>query len=110
VLEPSIHRVCTPGKPKFQLRQGEEGLSAFDAVKVTTSDIFPWFRPGSVTVTVEVARVESFGLQVVRTPGDLELPELLRENHVEIRPGDGMSRKAFKAALQALEQATGGEP
>jgi hypothetical protein len=96
--------------PRFQLRQGEEGLSAFDAEKVTPADILPSFRPGSLITTQEISTIEAFGLIVLKTPGDPKLPQLLQDNHMEIRPGDGMTRKQFKAALQALEQATGGSP
>ena len=106
----SVHRVYQPGKPLFQLRQGEEGISLFDAEQVTEADILPSFRDGSLVATVEVATIESFGLNVVPTPGDPGLPELLRDNHLDILPGDGMTRHQFKAALKALDQAIGGSP
>ncbi len=51
--------------------------------------------------------VESFGLRVVATPGDPALPRLLQEHHLDIQPGEGMTRKQFKQALKALEQAVG---
>jgi hypothetical protein len=102
--------VYSAGKPKFQVRQGEEGLSAFDAEKVEPVDILPNFRPGSLLATLPVSTIEAFGLTVVQTPGDPNLPQVLRENHVEIRPGEGMTRKQFKAALRGLEQATGSTP
>lgn len=108
--EPSIHRVYNAGKPRFQLRQGEAGLSVFDAEKVTLADILPSFRVGSLITTQEIALIESFGLSVVHTPGDPMLPQLLQDNHMEIHAGDGMTRKQFKVALRALEQATGGSP
>jgi hypothetical protein len=38
------------------------------------------------------------------------LPQLLQDNHMEIRPRPGMTRKQFKAALRALEQAIGATP
>ena len=98
------------GKPRFQLRQGEESLSTFDADKVTPVDILPSFRPGSLITTQEISKIESFGLSVVQTPGDPMLPQLLRDNHMEIRPAAGMTRNQFKAALRALEQATGASP
>ena len=107
---PSVHRVYQPGKPRFQLRQGEEGISLFDAELVTPAEILPHYRPGSRVTTQEIATIESFGLKVVETPGDPGLPDLLRNNHLEIRPGDAMTRKQFKATLKALEQAIGGSP
>jgi hypothetical protein len=110
VAEPSIHRVYNAGKPRFQLRQGEEGLSAFDAEKVTPADILPSFRTGSLITTQEIAIIESFGLSVVHTSGDPALPQLLRDNHMEICPRDGMNRNQFKAALRDLEQSIGGQP
>ena len=106
----SVHRVYQPGKPRFQLRQGEEGISLFDAGKVTTGDILPNFRAGSLVTTVEVAAIESFGLRVVESPGDPSLPDLLQNNHLDILPGDGMARNQFKTALKALEQSLGGLP
>lgn len=108
--EPSVPRAYNAGKPRFQLRQGEEGLLAFDAEKVTPADILPSFRPGSLITTQEIATIESFGLTVIHTPGDPALPQLLQDNHMEARPGDGMSRQQFKAALRALEQAIGASP
>jgi hypothetical protein len=105
---PSIHRVYNAGKPRFQLRQGEEGLSVFDATNVTPAQILSSFRLGSLVTTVGTSMIESFGLRVVRTPGDPTLPRLLQDNHMEIRPVAGMTRKQFKAALRSLEQAIGG--
>jgi len=110
VAEPSVHRVYNVGKPRFQLRQGEEAISAFDAEKLTPADILPSFRPGSLIATQEISTIESFGLMVVRTPGDPKLPQLLQDNHLEIRPGDGMTRNQLKAALRALEQKIGESP
>jgi hypothetical protein len=100
----------TPGKPRFQLRQGEEAISVFDAEKVSPADILPSFRPDSLVATYEISIIESFGLTAVHTPGEPTLPQLLQDNHLEIQPGDGMTRKQFKAALRALEQAIGGSP
>jgi hypothetical protein len=102
--------VYNPGKPRFQLRQGEEGLSGFDAEKVTPAEILPSFRAGSLITTQDISTIESFGLSVVKTPGDPTLPQLLQDNHMEIRPIDGITRKQFKAALRALEQAIGSSP
>ena len=110
MAEPSVHRVYTAGKPRFQLRQGEEAISAFDAERLTPTDILPSFRPGSLITTQEISTIESLGLIVVHTPGDSKLPQLLQDNHVDIRPGDGMTRNQFKAALRALEQMMGWSP
>ena len=108
--EPSVHRVYNEGRPRFQLRQGEEAISVFDAEKVTPAGILPNFRPGSLIATAEILTIESLGLIVVHTPGDPKLPQLLQDNHMDIRPGDGMTRKQFKAALRALEQMIEGSP
>src|SRR4051812_10887567 len=91
-----VHRVFEKGKPRFQLRQGEEGVSVFDARKVKPEDILPSFREGSLITTQDTEWIESFGLRVVKTPGDLQLPRLLRDNHAVIGPGEGMTRKQFK--------------
>jgi len=108
VGELSIHRVYNAGKPRFQLRQGEEALSAFNGEIVGPAEILPSPRSGSLIVTVEIAMFESFGLTVKPTPGDPSLPQPLQDNHLEIGPSEGMTRKQFKAALRALEQAIGG--
>lgn len=110
MAEPSVHRVYNAGKPRFQLRPGEEAISVFDADKLSPDDILPSFRPGSLIATHEISTIESFGLILVQTPGDPKLPQLLQDNHLDIRPGDGMTRKQFKAALRALEQKIGGLP
>jgi hypothetical protein len=101
-----VFRVVEPGKPRFQLRQGEEGLSVFDAGHVKPEDILPAFRPGSLVVSRDVEWLESFGLQVVKTPDDPGLPKLLQDNHAIICAGNGMTRKQFKQMLKALEDAT----
>ena len=108
--EPSVHRVYNAGKPRFQLRQGEEAISVFDAEKLTPVDILPSFRLGSLIATPAISTIESLGLIVVPTPGDPKLPQWLQDNHMDIRPGDGMTRNQFKAALRALEQMIGGSP
>ena len=108
--EPRVHRIYQPGKPRFQLRQGEEAISVFDAESVAPADVFPSFRPGNLIITVEIAMIESFGLMVAKTPGDPTLPDILQENHLDIQPREGMTRKQFKAALRALEQAIGALP
>jgi hypothetical protein len=92
------------------LRQAEEAISVFDAEKLTPVDILPSFRPGSLVATQKISTIESFGLIVAHSPGDAKLQQLLQDNHIDIRPGDGMTRKQFKAALRALEQIFGGSP
>jgi hypothetical protein len=103
--KPKVYRVAEAGKPRFQLRQGEEGVSVFDARIVQPEDVLPAFRPGSLVVALEVEWLESFGLQVVKTPGEPWLPKLLQDNHAIIGPGTGMTRKQFKQALKVLEDA-----
>src|SRR5688500_2724326 len=97
MAEPSVHRVYNAGRPRFQLRRGEEAISVLDAEKLTPVDILPSFRPGSLIATQTIATIESFGLVVARTPGDPKLPQLLTRNQ-------------FKAALRALEHMLGGSP
>jgi hypothetical protein len=108
VAESSIHRVVTPGKPQFQLRQGEEGLSVFDASKVGPEDILPHFREGSKVVTKPIAMIESHGLTVKQTPGDPQLPQHLQDAHMDIRPGPDMTRNQFKQTIKKLEQGNNG--
>lgn len=102
-----VVRVSEPGRPAFQLRKGEEGLSVFDLEAVepplTESEILEAFRPGSQTVARSVAEVEARGLRVAPIPGAGALPERLRAAHVEIQPGPGMTRAEFKQALKELE-------
>jgi hypothetical protein len=53
----------------------------------------------------EVAsRIAAMGLEIVATEGAETLPDRVRVAHREIRPGPGMSRPAFKAALRTLEE------
>jgi hypothetical protein len=73
-----VVRVMEPGRPAFQLRKGEEGLSLFDPGAVqpplTESEILDAFRPGSVLVMRDVAEIEARGLQVVAIRGAEALP------------------------------------
>ena len=105
-----IYRVVEAAKPRFRLRPGEEGLSVFDAGAVRPEDVLPAFRQGSSVIALEVGWVESFGLRVVKTPGETRLPAHLRDNHAIIGPGAGMTRKQFKQTLKVLEDAWGAEP
>ncbi len=100
----AIHRVFEEGKPKFQLRKGEEGLSVFDADVISPQDILPSFRPGSRLTTQQREFLESRGFKIRQTPGDDNLPQILRDNHYEIGPGGDMTRNQFKAALKRLEE------
>jgi hypothetical protein len=100
-----LHRVFEEGKPKFQLRKGEEGLSVFDADELLEHEILPNFRPGSRLATQQCAFIEGFGLKVEKADGDPSLPQKLREHHWEIRPGERMTRHQFKTALKKLEAA-----
>jgi hypothetical protein len=88
-----IGRVAEAGKPAFQLRKGEQGLSVFDLDRVdpplNDGEILASFRPNG-------------GLQIVPVLGDEVLPERLRHAHCEVRPGPGMSRAAFNGISKSL--------
>ena len=68
-----VFRVAEPGKPTFQLRKGEQGISVFipDSVQPPLADaeIVGAFRPGSMAVVRTLAEIEAKGLQVVAVPG-----------------------------------------
>ncbi len=102
-----VVRVVEPGKPAFQLRKGEEGLSVFDLEAVEPplieAEILDSFRVGSQTIVRTISEIEQKGLQVVPIPGAEPLPERLRQAHAEIRPGPGMTRGQFKQILKELE-------
>jgi hypothetical protein len=102
-----VVRVTEPGRPAFQLRKGEEGLSLFDPAAVqpplSESEILDAFRSGSILVVRDVAEIEARGLQVGSVLGAEPLPSRLREAHVEIRAGARMTRAEFKQALRELE-------
>lgn len=102
-----VVRVAEPGRPAFQLRRGEEGLSLFEPERVepplTEFEILEAFRPGSILVVRSAAELEAKGLLIVPIPGAEPLPARLREAHVEIRPGANMTRAEFKQALKELE-------
>jgi hypothetical protein len=104
----TVVRVGMPGTSAFVLRKGEEGLSVFDprAVEspVTDDEILDAFRPGSILVERSGERIAALGLVIVATEGAATLPDRVRAAHREIRPGAGMSRPAFKAALKMLEE------
>jgi hypothetical protein len=102
-----IKRVCGTDRngaplPKYQLRQGENGLSTF-AGTIPDSTILGEFRAGSTIDTKKVADIESKGLVVVQTHGDCDhLSGELQDNHWEIQPGPGMDRNTFKKVLKTL--------
>jgi hypothetical protein len=100
-------RVTELGKPAFQLRKGEEGVSVFntDAVDpgLVDAEILDAFRADSQLVTRTRDEIEAKGLVVVPIPGSASLPLRLRDAHAEIRRGSAMSRGQFKKALQELE-------
>src|SRR5262245_46180357 len=102
-----VVRVAEPGRRAFQLRKGEEGWSLFgpDLVEppLSESEILAAFRSGSGLVIRSAAEVEAKGLEIVPIAGAESLPQRLREAHVEIRPGTGMTRAEFKQALKELE-------
>jgi hypothetical protein len=102
-----IFRVVEQGKPVFQLRKGEEGISVFDpgvvAPPLTEIEILGTFRPGSAVVSRSQAEIEAKGLLLIPLPGAGFFPPRLRSAHAEIRPGPGMTRSQFKIALKELE-------
>ncbi len=104
---PEVVRVVTPGKPKFQLRPDERGISVFDPQAVSPplreAEILGAFRLGSQTVRRSRAEIEAKGLRVIPIPGDPTLPVRLQEAHAEILAGAGMTRTQFKNALKGLE-------
>jgi hypothetical protein len=102
-----IVRIGESGRPAFQLRKGEEGLSVFetDAVEppLIDSEILESFRPESLLVIRSVEEIESKGLRLVSVPGAGSLPSRLNEAHFEIQAGERMTRAQFKQALKELE-------
>jgi|SRR4051812_19667197 hypothetical protein len=100
-------RVGEPGRPFFQLRPGEEGVSVFDPRAVdpplTEGEVLQSFRPGSAAVVRSRDDITAAGLTVAPVPGTGPLPPRLRDAHAEIRPGPGMTRPQFKQALRSLE-------
>jgi hypothetical protein len=100
-------RVTEPGKPAFQLRKGEEGISIFDLDAVspplTEEEILASFREGSLVIVRSESEIKEKGLAVVPLPGVDPLPQRLRDAHAEIRPGAGMTRAQLKRALKELE-------
>lgn len=98
-----VKRVYENGKPQYQLRHGEEGLSIFDA-QISDVSILVKFRAGAKIDLKSVNEIESKGLKVVQTHGDCEhlQDDELEDNHWEIRPQPGMTRSQFKAVLKTL--------
>ena len=98
-----VKRVYATGFPQYQLRQGEAGLSIFDA-KISDVDILGKFRPGSMVEIKSTAEITSKGLLVLQTHGDCAhfQNDELENNRWEIRPGPNMNRSQFKAALKTL--------
>ena len=102
-----VIRVAESGRPAFQLRKGEEGLSVFrlDSVDppLDEAEVLGSFRPGSFAVIRSIAEIEAKGLIVAFVLGSDSLPARLRSSHAEIRPGLEMTRSEFKQALKELE-------
>ena len=102
-----IIRVGESGKPAFQLRKGEKGLSAFDTELVdpllTDDEITSAFRTGSILVLRTKDEITTKGLIIEEIEGAETLPIRLRLAHVEIRSGPNMDRAAFKRVLSELE-------
>ena len=100
----TVLRVVEEGKPRFQLKSGESGLSVFDESKISSGELLQDFRPGSSTVSREIKDIKAYGLDVVRTPGDpARLSQKACLAHCEIVPGPNMTRNQFKKALKELE-------
>lgn len=104
---PRLIRVAEAGRPAFQLRPGEEGISIFDPSAVgpalTESEILDAFRTGSQLVECSLVEIEDHGLRVVPIEGADWLPLRLRQAHAEIRPAPGMTRSQFKKTHKELE-------
>jgi hypothetical protein len=85
-----VMRVVTPGKPKFQLKRGEPGISVFDfdavAPPLDEAEVLHYLRLGSQAVYRTVAEIEARGMQLVATPGDPRFPQRLQLAHAEILP------------------------
>src|SRR5437870_4716905 len=100
-------RVTEAGRPGFQLRKGEEGLSVFDteavAPPLTEAEILEAFRAESIVVLRSREQIEAKGLVLVPIAGAVFLPPRLRDAHAEIRRGPQMTRGEFKIVLQELE-------
>jgi hypothetical protein len=100
-------RVGEPGRPYFQLRRGEEGISVFDPVAVdpplSEAEILAHFRSGSQVAVRDVGIIESKGLRVIVREGGPNLSERLRLAHREIVAGLAMTRRQFKDKLKELE-------
>ncbi|MBI3465079.1 MAG: hypothetical protein HY000_18785 [Planctomycetes bacterium] len=95
------------GRPAFQLRKGEDGISVFDQEAVepplTEAEILEGFKPGCMIVTISIQKIEAKSLRVVRVPGAEPLSSRLQAAHMEIHPGPGMPRGQFKQVLKELE-------
>jgi hypothetical protein len=106
-LDAIVIRVGSPGAAPFQLRKGEEGLSVFDPRSVdpplTETEILECFRDGSLLIDCPIKTILGLGLRIESMEGANVLSERVRIAHREIRPGDGMTRTQFKAALKGLE-------
>jgi hypothetical protein len=102
-------RVTRLGRPAFQLRPGEQGISVFDEYGVdpplTEIEVLesPAFRGGNEVIQVSAETITAVGLTVVEVPGVLPLSDRLSRAHREIRPAAGMTRGEFKQQLRRLE-------
>ncbi len=100
-------RVAEAGKPAFQLRKGEEGISVFDTEAadppLSEAEVLEGFRAGSQLIFRSREEIEARGLVLVAVPGGTSLPLRLRDAHAEIRRGPSMPRGQFKKMLEELE-------
>jgi hypothetical protein len=100
-------RVAQPGRPAFQLRPGQQGISVFDENGVdpplTANEIFELFRSGSVLIRVSRASIAASGLIIEAVAGVPPLTDRLCLAHRENRPAAGVTRGEFKQLLRKLE-------
>ena len=101
-------RVAEVGRPAFQLRPGEAGISVFDTESIDPPleerELLSEFRPGSLILEIDPVIVERLKLRIVPVEGAGVLPERLRRAHAEVRPEPSMQRREFKRLLKELEK------
>jgi hypothetical protein len=101
-------RVALPGRPAFQLRPGEMGISLFDTngvePELTEDEVLSAFRSDSCAVILSPLQIADCRLQITEVAGGPALPERMRTCHREIRPEPGMTRNEFKQALKRLAE------
>ena len=100
-------RISEPGKPAFQWRKGEHGISVFDRDGIDPplgdEELLEVFREGRVLVERTTQDIEAHGLIVVPISGAPSLPVRRQTAHAEIRCSSGMARNEFQKRLTELE-------